>query len=367
MKIVIVGGHHVSALVLAKLLRARDYKIFWFGTRYPRWPEKTEGIEYQQVMAAGFPFFDLKAGKFYKNFKTWWRIPLGFFQALWYLLKIRPKLIFSFGGYLAVPTVLAGWWLKIPAFTHEQTRTAGLANRFLKFFVRKIFLTWEKSVKFFPKRKAVLVGLPVREEILFPLEKRIFKTGRPTILVVGGKQGSHVINCSLEKVLEKVLRKYNVIHQCGEILGKKDLRRLSQKRDLLPLKLRKRYFLQDFFSDEQIGQALNEADFVVSRAGAHIVYELALLKKPAIFIPLPFAFAEEQKKNADLFVKVGAGKIIPQQKLDGEILFKAIEQTNKKLNFYKKNAQKLSKFVRKDAEKSILEYIEKFAYEEKKK
>ncbi len=364
-RIVITGGHHISALVLAKALRQKGYQVFWIGTRYPRWPEKTEGQEYKQVKASGFAFFNLRAGKFHKNFKDWWRVFFGFFRAWAYLFHLKPDLVFSFGGYLAVPVVLSAWFLGIPSFTHEQTRTAGLANRFLKFFVKKVFLTWSSSRKFFPFRKSVFVGLPVRKEIVFSRKTKLFPEKLPTILVAGGKQGSHVINSCIEEILEEVLQNFNLIHQCGSILEAEDFSRLSKKRNFLSLK--KRYILKKFFSDQEMGENLATAHFFVGRAGAHIVYELALKGKPAIFIPLPFAFAQEQERNARLFTKHRAGKIILQEELNKESLLKAIREVEKNFNFYKKNAQFLTAKIRKDATDKIVEEIEKFSYEKKKR
>lgn len=139
MKIIIVGGHHISALALAIYLRAKGHNIIWFGTRYPRWPENIEGVEYKQVKKKGFPFVEIRAGKFHKNISRWQRIPLGFYDSFINLRKLKPDVILSFGGYLAVPVILTGWFMRVPSFTHEQTTAAGLANKFLSHFVKKSF------------------------------------------------------------------------------------------------------------------------------------------------------------------------------------------------------------------------------------
>lgn len=366
MKIVIIGGHHISALVLAKELRNRKHQVYWLGTRFPRWPEKTEGVEYRQVKAAGFPFYELRTGKFHANLKHWWRIPRGFFQAFFYLRKLKPDLIFSFGGYLAVPVVLNGWFLGIPSFTHEQTRIAGLANRLMKFFVKKVFLTWPESSFHFPQEKSILVGLPLRKEILFPAEEKMFKEKLPVIYVVGGKQGSHILNLTIKEILAELLKNYNVVHQCGEILEFQDYKLLKQMREKLPSILQRRYILHTFFDDQTMGNLLKQADLVIGRAGAHIVYELAFLGKPAIFIPLPFSFAKEQEENAKIFVQKGAGVLIKQEQLNGKALLGKIKEVFNYLETYKKQAQELKKLVEPQAAKKIANYLERFFYEKKK-
>jgi UDP-N-acetylglucosamine--N-acetylmuramyl-(pentapeptide) pyrophosphoryl-undecaprenol N-acetylglucosamine transferase len=360
MKIVIIGGHHISALVVAKKLKQQGHQVFWFSCRFPRSSEKIEGLEYLQVKAAGLPFIDLNTGKFHKNFFSWWRIPLGFFQALYYLIKIKPDTVLAFGGYIAAPVVLAAWFLRIPAFTHEQTRTAGLANRFLAHFVKKIFLSWDGSKKFFPPKKVIVVGLPLRYQIINAQKKKIFKNDLPIIMVVGGRQGSHIINCAVGEILEKILTTYNLIHQCGDILTMKDFYDLNKKRERLEQNLKERYLLKSFFNDDQIAICLKAADLVVSRAGAHIVYELAMLGKPTIFIPIPFAFADEQTQNAKFFTQHGAGEIISQEKFNSQLLLRTITKMNNNLKIYKNHANQLPKFVRKDATEKIVKYLENF-------
>ncbi len=367
MKIVIVGGHHISALVLAKYLKERHHQIYWLGTRYPRWPEKTEGREYRQVKSEKIPFFDLKTGKFYQNFWRWWRIPWGFFQAIWYLAKLKPDLIFSFGGYLAVPVVVGGWLLNIPSVTHEQTRTAGLANRFLQYFVKNVYLTWPESKKFFKVKKTIVVGLPLRAALIKQKKVQIFPNQLPIILIVGGRQGSHTLNLVIKKILPALLARYNVIHQTGEVLAGRDYQDLKNFREKLPSPLKERYFLGDFFDDKKMAEILASADLVISRSGAHIVYELALLGKPTIFIPLPFSFAKEQLENAKLFTQNKAGIIIEQRQLDGEILLRRIEEMFKKINDYHRHAKKLKKLINLKAVLTITELIENLIDEKRNK
>ena len=151
--LVFTGGHHISSLSVALALKAEGVNIVWIGHRHSQWADTSDSAEYRDVTAAGIPFFDLQAGKFYQTFHPakLIRIPWGFIQAFYYLVKIRPSGIVSFGGYLAVPVVFVGWLLGIPSITHEQTVVAGWANKFISLFAKKVAITWPESASHFPK------------------------------------------------------------------------------------------------------------------------------------------------------------------------------------------------------------------------
>src|SRR3989344_2858292 len=151
--ILFTGGHHNSALVLALALAKQGHHLAWIGHKFTMRGNKALSAEYQEVTQAGLPFYELKAGKFYHktNPMEFLKIALGFVQAFIYLLQIRPQLIVSFGGYLSVPVVICGWLLGIPSVTHEQTVTAGWANRAITPFVKQIFLTHSSSLSNYPR------------------------------------------------------------------------------------------------------------------------------------------------------------------------------------------------------------------------
>ena len=160
--LVFTGGHHTSALVVAKELKKKGWNIIWYGHRHSMWGDESDSAEYREVTAAGIKFYDLKAGKFYATFSPLKliRIPYGFLQAFLLLIFHRPNGIVSFGGYLAVPTVICGWLLGIPSVTHEQTLVAGWANKLISLFVKKIAVSWPNSLTHYPKAKTIFTGLP---------------------------------------------------------------------------------------------------------------------------------------------------------------------------------------------------------------
>lgn len=361
-KIVITGGHHNSALVVAEELRKKGYEVIWFGHKFTMWGDKTPGAEYQEVTKAGFKFIEIKAGKFHRTYHPLKlaRLPLGFTQSLYNLLRFRPSLILSFGGYLAVPVVFYGWLLRIPIITHEQTVVYGLANRLIGRFAKKILVSWEASLEHFPSKKAIFTGLPLRPEIFTRKKgKYDFKNNLPTIYITGGKQGSHVINQAVKGSLSALLKQYNLIHQCGSSTVYDDFAQLKKIRETLPLELKKRYVLKDYIFGQEVGNVFAAADLVVTRAGAHITYEVAALGKPCLFIPIPWAYANEQTKNARILVEAGIAEILPQDQLTPQKLSQSIKKMVKNLNQYKNNSSQAKKLVRLNATQEIVKLIEK--------
>jgi len=208
--IAFTGGHHNSALVIAKHFQKEGYPIVWIGHKFASKGDKSLSAEYQEITAAKLRFLELKTGKFYHKFSLleWFKIAFGFLQAFMYLVKYRPKLIFSSGGYLSVPVVIVGWFLGIPSITHEQTVIAGWANKAISPFVKKILLTHNSSLVNFPKDKSVVVGLPIRKELLNSKFNRKFD---PKLIYFScGKQGSHVINKALFPILPKLVEHFTV-------------------------------------------------------------------------------------------------------------------------------------------------------------
>lgn len=361
MRVVITGGHHNSALVVADLLKQKGDQVFWLGHKRTMWREKSLSAEYLEVSKKGYKFFELRTGKFYKTYNPfqYLKIIYGLFQAFYLLKKINPNLILCFGGYLAVPVALAGFILGVPVITHEQTTETGLANQIIKHFARKIFLAWPSSAKYFPKEKTEVVGLPLRKSLFKADIKNYFKNKRKTIFVIGGKQGCHIINKLIGELLAALLKKYNLIHQVGRIKKTGDLKRLSLLKKELNQDLQKHYILKPYFFENDIAKAFASADMVISRAGAHIIYELAALGKPAILIPIPWSYKNEQVCNANVLKEAGIAEVLSQDDLTSKKLENKILKSLNKLEGYKKNTLKLKKSIKYNAAEKIVNYIKK--------
>lgn len=364
-RIVITGGHHSSALPVIKELKKRHPKlqIFWFGHKKALARNKNNSLEYQEITALKIPFYDLKAGKFYRSFNPIkiLKIPYGFLQSIYLLLKIKPEVVLSFGGYLAVPVVLAGKILGIKTVTHEQTVVLGYANKFISKFVDRVVYTWPQSDKYFPVEKSVMVGLPLREEIFhaqsykFPIENNL-----PTVYLTAGKTGSHLLNMAVFENMESILKKFNLIHQTGDYSKYNDYEKLKEKYHTLEEssaeELPGKYFPEKFIYAENIGEAFSKANFIISRSGAHTCYEVLALEKPAVFIPLPHVSHNEQYKNALKVKDLGLAEILPQSKLSGEELLKFISNFSDNLSLYR--LHKKDVLVKNSAQKIVDELEE---------
>ncbi len=361
LKLVITGGHHNSALaVLDELSKLGEHNYLWFGHRYTIWKDTKESAEYKEVTKQGINFIDLKAGKFYKTYNPakLIRIPRGFFNAFYHLAKFKPDAVLSFGGYLAAPTALAAAILRIPIYTHEQTVVAGWSNLFISRFAKKVFVSWEESSQYFPKEKVVVTGLPLRKELLAIKKQPSTNKQLPfTIYITGGKQGSQVINKVVERALPKLLKEFYVIHQCGSVsfLNSKEVLLKAVKK--LPKELQSRYIVEEYFFPEVLADIFKKANFVISRGGAHSVYELSVLAKPAIIIPIPWVSHNEQMENAKILEKSGSAIIIDEKTLNDQELIKQCENLAKNYIEYKKSAEKFSKKIKKDAASKIAAYL----------
>lgn len=340
--ILFTGGHHNSALVVAKELKKEGYQIVWVGHRFTQKGDKSLSAEYQEVTKSDIPFYELKAGKFYRKFDIleWFKILFGFFQSIYYLIKIKPDLIFSSGGYLSVPVVITGWVLHIPSITHEQTVIAGWANKAISPFVKKILLTHESSKKNFPPKKTVVVGLPIRKEILDP--KYTQKFSPKLLYVTCGKQGSHIINQALFPAIPELVKNYTVVHQTGASTLSKDLEKARRLKEKLGDK-KDRYQYGSYFFAEDAAKYLRSASIVISRSGAHASYELMVLNKKSLLIPISWVSHNEQLLNAKLVSSKTNSLILEEKDLTPQNLLNRIKELEnikkpKKPNNLKTNA-----------------------------
>lgn len=346
-KIVFTGGHHTPALAVIKSLREQaesSLEFSWIGHKFSMWGDRRPSLEYQEITRLGIPFFDLKAGKLYNTFHPLklLRIPWGFLQAFFLLVRIRPQLVVSFGGYLAVPVVVGAWWLRIPVASHEQTVVVGWASRLISLFAKRIFISFPDSRQFFPWGKVYLTGNPLRQEIFDDRGLFRFANAKQTIYITGGQQGSHLINDFVAENLADLVSKYNVIHQSGGSSVFQDHGRLTQKGRLLPDSLRQSYLLRDFFTADELGSVFARADVVVSRSGANTVCELWALGKVVIFIPISWSSHQEQRENAEFFLRSGGGVILKEKNLNRRDFFEALAKLFSNYEFYRQRSLKFT-------------------------
>lgn len=266
-----------------------DYKYIWIGTK--------DGPEKKIVEDKNIIFISISSGKLrryfdIKNFIDIFRIKIGFIESLNLLIKNRPKVVLTAGGFVSVPLTVAAWILRIPVFIHQQDCEVGLANRIMARFSKNITITLDNSLNDYSKykNKVIKTGNFVRKEIFnFDLElsRNDFdiKTNKPILLILGGGTGSVFINDLIKNNLNQILENYEIIHLTG--IDKNDI----DQELLIP-----EYHVFEFLT-EKMKDALNLSSVIITRAGFSTLTEVCALKKACIIIPLP----GHQEKNANLF------------------------------------------------------------------
>lgn len=286
------------------------------------------------------PYHALISGKIrsyfsFKNFLDVFKFPVSFFQSLFYVWRFMPDVVFSKGGYSSVMPVIVARIFLIPVFIHESDAIPGRANRFLAIFARKVFVSFENSIKYFNSAKTELVGNPVRPELLGAgkdtgLAAFKLSSAKPTVLFLGGSQGALLINNVVVESLVELVNDFQIIHQCGEKnleLVKKQIEQTEKEGSSSYGKtIQDNYRLSGFFDVQQMALAYGAADLVVSRAGANSIFEIAALAKPVILIPLKTAASGHQLANAQELAKFGA-TIIEEENLTTHILINEIKET----------------------------------------
>lgn len=332
--IILTGGHAATTAiaVIEELIRrgAKDrWSIYWVGARGAVEGKSMPTLESEILPKMGVTFAPIVAGRVQRRFSFYTipsllKIPFGFIHALFLILKIKPKLILSFGGFAAFPMVVIGRILGVPVILHEQTIAAGRVNRASALFAKKILLSRKESENFFPKGKTILTGNPIMSQIAEIAPKRTLSEP-PVIFVAGGSRGSQTINAVIGEILPKVLLRANVIHQTGHL----DFNKFSELKAKLPSEINKRYSVYDRVDPMQIDNLYREADMVVARAGANTVGEIIATKRPAILIPIPWTYMDEQTKNAEFAAGFGIARVLKEENLNAESLLKAIKETLK--------------------------------------
>ena len=360
MKILITGAHITPAVaVIGQLKKIANVEVVYVGRKTTLEGDKSLSIESKILPNLGVKFSPIITGRLQRSFTIYTipsilKIPIGLIQAFYILLSEKPDVILSFGGYVAVPVVFAGWLLSIPIIVHEQTLISGLANKISAAFADKITVSFNQNYPY--HKPTVLTGNPLRPEILgSELLKHldIFnvagKEKLPVILIMGGNQGSHVINLTVDRVLDKLIKMACIIHVTGDNKFN-DFERLDKiKREELG-SLENRYMVRKWIGKD-LGLMMKKADLVISRAGINTLLELSLMGKPTLVIPIPYQ--AEQIANAKFFEKLGLARILPQTNLSGKSLLDNIKKMLKSLDKLSDKAKNAKGVIIPDAAKRL--------------
>lgn len=310
------GGHVLPAIAVWEELARRGIAVdaLWLGSR--------DGVEAKAAAKAGIPFAAIPTGKLrrYLDWRTATdaaRIPAGIARAWRLLRRHRPQVVFSTGGFVSVPTVIAAARL-VPILTHEQTAILGLANRINARFADLLAVSYPETARQFARTRppVIVTGNPVRTSLLGGDAARGravlgFSDLLPMLYVTGGARGASPLNQRLAALLPELLAECQILHQTGPAGANDDAAALRARQATWPAELQARYRVQEFVGAE-LADVYAAADLVLARAGAGTVAELALLGRPAILIPLPHAGGDEQTRNAAILADAGAAVLLPQ-------------------------------------------------------
>lgn len=329
-RIVLTGGgtagHVTPNIALLPALKREGYDIHYIGSFH--------GIERKLIEELNIPYYGISSGKLRryfdpKNFSDPFKVIKGFFEALSLIKKLKPDVVFSKGGFVSVPVVLAAKRKGVPVIIHESDMTPGLANKISIPSAKKVCANFPETVKYLPEGKAVLTGTPIRQELfsgnkLLGLDFCGFSRNKPVLLVIGGSTGSVVVNEAVRTVLPALLEKYQVIHLCGK-------NKLDEHYAKIP------GYVQFEYIKKELSDLLDAADVVISRAGANAICELLALRKPNILIPLSAASSRgDQILNAESFERQGYSFVLKEEALTGETLLDAVETVYKNRKDYMK-------------------------------
>ena len=319
-KIVLTGGgtagHVTPNIALLPELKKQGYEVHYIGSY--------EGIESKLIPELDVPYYGIASGKLrryidLKNISDPFKVIKGLHEARVLLKQIKPDVVFSKGGFVSVPVVVAAKSRKIPCVIHESDMTPGLANKLCIPCASRVCTNFPETMQHLPAQKAVLTGSPIREELFHgSKEKGLsfcgFDSNKPVILIIGGSLGAAAVNTAVRNILPTLLKEFQVIHLCG-------------KDKIDPALNGTKGYVQFEYIKEELSDLMASADIMISRAGANAICEILALRKPNILIPLSAqASRGDQILNAASFEKAGYSIVIQEDDMTDDKLLNAVHQ-----------------------------------------
>ena len=362
-KILVTGGHLTPALATIDELRAslnteEEVEFVWLGRRLTQQKTGQQSHEEKEMKKRGIRFIDIESGK---SGEKPWQIIIKVSKAITKIKRIlkegRFDLVLSFGGYLGVPAGRAAQALKIPIVTHEQTRVLGQANRYLAKIAKVVALSYPEEKKTgLPKKKQwqkfILTGNPLRQDLFqennsapswWPKkDDNAFSKKLPIFYVSGGSQGAQAINAALIKIIPELSQRFLIIHQVGAATKEHDfVKEYQMMAEKTGVKM-ENYLVRPYLESDELRFLYPKIDMAMARAGANTVAELTAFTIPTLYIPLPLANYDEQRLNAEYYVKQKMATMILQKDLTTETLLKEINFLAENYQSMKNNLRKLN-------------------------
>ncbi len=292
------GGHIFPALAVSKKVE-KDWNLYWLGVQQ-RLDSKFVPKKYNLLT------LNLETPK--KNIFIliqYLKILSSTFNIIKILKEKKINLVFTTGGYIAAPTILAANFLKIPVIIHESNLIPGTVTKYFGFLCKFVLMGFKDTNFYLKNCKTIFTGTPLREEFYKknPLPHWVPKGRGPLLIVMGGSQGAKKINEILYESLNFLIKKnFRIIH----IVGENNLQS--------SIKTKSTNYVQKKFT-KQIASLMQNCDLVISRSGAGTINELIQTGKPSILIPYPNSKNNHQEKNAMILSSIGGAILINQKKL----------------------------------------------------
>lgn len=325
----ICGGHVTPAIALIdELSKNKDLTLVYIG-------RKNEA-EYDLITEKRIRFLPIVAGK--RSWSNFLKIPVGFIQAFGFCIQTRPDIIVSFGGYVALPVAIAGWFLHVPVITHEQTLFLGFANRIIARIAKRVCVTHKETLRQFPS--AVVTGLPFRSQLFTSVkshEYHIDEKKYPLIYITGGSQGAVSLNEKIMPAVPELTKSFTIIHQTGPMTYKNS----------------NRYMPERHISVSKLSWILQHAMIVIGRSGANTTMELAALGKVAVLVPLPWSADNEQLLLARWLADRGGARVIEQDTLTPEMIISTVKNIRENFAILHTRAETLSRSIPRDGTRRL--------------
>ncbi|MGM8213109.1 undecaprenyldiphospho-muramoylpentapeptide beta-N-acetylglucosaminyltransferase [Virgibacillus sp. W0430] len=338
------AGHVIVNLALIPSFQKDGWNIDYIGSY--------EGIERKLISELeGVTYHSISTGKLRRymsmeNVKDPFKVIKGVFQAWRIIKKQKPAVVFSKGGFVSVPVVIAAKLCRIPTIIHESDYTPGLANKIASRFAQQVLTTFPETVNYLPENKAIPIGAVIREELFQGNEEiGLTLTGltkeKPILLIMGGSGGSRTINTLITDNLEEILTEFQIIHICG--LG--NVNRSATRKG----------YVQFEYVNEELKDILAITDYVISRAGSNAIFEFLALRIPMLLIPLSLAASRgDQIVNAKSFKESGYAHVLDEEKLTKETLLRSIHRLKKSGPVL---IDKMEKFESKAVRENVIDII----------
>lgn len=342
------AGHVIVNLALIPYFQRKGWQIGYIGSK--------TGIERELIaQVPNVTYYPISTGKLRRymsmeNLKDPFKVLKGTLDAWRIIGKTKPDIIFSKGGFVSVPVIIAARFRRVPTIIHESDYTPGLANKLATPFAKKVLTTFPETLNYLPHKKATYIGAVIREE-LFQGDEQIgyqftnLKRDKPIILVMGGSIGSQKINEVVRENLDKLLPSFQIIHICGK--GNVDN------------SIQREGYVQFEYVNEQLKDIFAITDYVISRAGANAIFEFLALRIPMLLIPLSLAASRgDQIDNAKSFRKNGYAHVLHEEDMDADTFLQAVYKLEKSASVLR---DAMENYSSKEARERVIQLIEEMA------